>query len=98
MHQDAYARNFLVTTTDGKDKGIVVVDFDVAKSYPNEPARKRLTIAGDWVFFNGAFAVDEEEKWEQEEQEEEEEEYALDEEEAVYLCGEGIPLGFTVSG
>lgn len=56
----------------------------MAKSYPNKPERKRLRIAGDWAFFNEAFTVDEEKKWEQEE-----EEYALYEEEAGYLRGGG---------
>lgn len=70
VHQDAYARNFLVTEVHRKPNGIVVVDFDVAKSYPNEPERRRLRVAGDWAFFNEAFGVDEEEEWGQEEEEE----------------------------
>lgn len=51
-----------MTGTDRKQKGIVVADFDVARSYPNEPERKRLRIAGDWAFFNEAFCADEEEE------------------------------------
>lgn len=78
VHQDAYARNFLVTGADRTQKGIVVVDFDVANSYPNEPDRKRLRVAGDWAFFNEAFSTDREE-WEEEDEGEEE---ALDEEES----------------
>lgn len=95
VHQDAYARNFLVTDADRKHKGIVIVDFDVAKSYPNEPERKRLRIAGDWAFFNEAFAVDEEEQWWQEEVDAENGQ----ENKAGDLCGEEVcvPHVFRVS-
>lgn len=99
VHQDAYARNFLVTGAEGNCNGIVVVDFDVARSYPNEPERRSLRIAGDWAFFNEAFGVDEEEQWGQEEEEEEDDADNGQENTAGELCGVEVcvPHVFRVS-
>lgn len=55
VHQDAYARNFLVSENDE----VVVVDFDLSSQHADNPKRRMREQAADRSFLNEAFYVPE---------------------------------------
>lgn len=55
VHQDAYARNFVVSQHDGE--GVVLVDFDLASTYLGNGRRLEREKVADRVFLKEAFWV-----------------------------------------